>query len=549
MKIHLLKLFLILSIGGLFFTSCSNDDSADFAIEKNNQLASTLGKDESMVRFSELLSKAAYEKKEVRDFLKSQALEKFDNGYNVFYPIVKDKKVDGDKTLKEILVSYAKDAEELNNIEAAAPLINIHIPEIAELKVATLDTQDEEIPVLYSNNLYLNGEVVDTLGEDEIPAFALFVVDESGSVQKRQSSLRSSNPQLTINSEYEFTDYSFSPVHSQKSMLKTSGGEVLSQKYYKDGWVPKTDIDPELLQAYQNSANNLRATRSMMYYRMATPNQTPGTMRSDVKDCIFRFKIAGDAFERLEGIATDNGKNPLFNGSTSNKKSALSREEVLRRLLTGRAFCFLFRIEGVINGQTVVSEGMKVYVTPEKLFNLYINESYRHPTGFRHSKYTYSINKSNITEKWYYPMDHGHDTRLNSWDVAYQPIDKRVVAYLVDPNDGQTRNITETYEVTYVTSNEVGADITGKIKEIITIGINGKVNNSTTTSKKVTTTYQVNLKNEELDRFDFNFFDDYPIEKTLSGGNYIVPIRKGKGVIETSILPVSNSFFTYKRFQ
>jgi hypothetical protein len=32
-------------------------------------------------------------------------------------------------------------------------------------------------------------------------------------------------------------------------------------------------------------------------------------------------------------------------------------------------------------------------------------------------------------------------------------------------------------------------------------------------------------------------------------GKYIVPIRKGKGIIETSILPVTNSFFTYKRFQ
>lgn len=188
MKTYSLSLLFVLLLGSLFLTSCSNDDSETLGFEKSvEQLPSTLGKDESMARFSEILSKATYEKKDVRDFLKSQALEKFDNGYNVFYPIVKDKKVDGDKTLKEILVSYAKDAEELNNIEAAAPLINIHIPEIADSKVATLDTQDEEIPVLYSNNLYLNGEVVDTLGEDQIPAFALFVVDESGSVQKRQN--------------------------------------------------------------------------------------------------------------------------------------------------------------------------------------------------------------------------------------------------------------------------------------------------------------------------------------------------------------------------
>lgn len=30
--------------------------------------------------------------------------------------------------------------------------------------------------------------------------------------------------------------------------------------------------------------------------------------------------------------------------------------------------------------------------------------------------------------------------------------------------------------------------------------------------------------------------------------SYIVPIRQGKGVIETSILPISNEFYTQKRF-
>lgn len=145
-------------------------------------------------------------------------------------------------------------------------------------------------------------------------------------------------------------------------------------------------------------------------------------------------------------------------------------------------------------------------------------------------------------------MEHGHDTRLNSWDIAYQPIEKKVVVYLVDPNDGQTRNITENYTVTYITKNEVGANITGKIKEIVSIGINGKIDNSTTTTKQITTTYSVTYNNERLDEFQFNFFNDYPIENTTTDGKYIVPIRKGKGIIETSILPLTNGFFTYKRY-
>lgn len=545
------KLFLILGIIGIFLlSSCSNEEELNMSTNNSSSLTkSILNRYEGMARFSEILSKATYEKKEVRDFLKSQALEKFDNGYNIFYPIIKDKKVDNVNSFKDILISYAEDKEELENIEKVVPLLNIHLPEITALKVRDIDTKDEEIPVLYSNNLYLNGVIVDSLGVDEIPAFALFVVEESGSVQKKQNTLKSSNTSLSINSEYEFIDPTFSPAYVQQGLLKTSGTEILSEKYQKEGWVPKGDIDPELLDVYRNSLSNLRATRSMMYYGMSTPNQTPGSMRSDVKDCIFRFKIARDAFERLESIATDGGKNPFFNGSTSNKKTTLSREEVLRRLLTGRSFCFMFRIEGVINGQTVISEGMKVYVSPEKLFNLYINEERKHPTAFRHTKYTYTINKNSLKEKWFYPMDYGHDTRLNEWDIAYQPITKKVVIYLVDPNDGQIDNIEDKYSVTYITTSEAGANISGNIKEIVNIGVNGKITTSTTTVREVITRYTVTHKNERLDEFQFNFFNDYPIEETVNNGDYIIPIRKGKGIIETSILPITNSFFTYKRYQ
>lgn len=548
MKIKLLILISFL-LSAFCILSCSNNGDRDF-LSTDTGLSSSLmmNKEKGMARFSEILSKAVYEKKEVREFLKAEALKRFDNDYNVFYPIVKDLAVDGKKSFREVLMEYAASRDELESIEKSVPLLNIHLPEILNLKVKDLNAADKELPVLYSSNLYLNGTIVERLNADEIPAFALFVVSESGSVKRKQGFLKCSNSELSINGDYEYVDATFVGNKDSRKFLKEAGYEVLSEKYMRDGIVPRNDIDPELLEAYKNSVSNRRATRCLMYYGMTNLNQTPGNVRSDVKDCIFRFKIAPDAFQRLESIATNGGKDPFFNGSTSNKKSALSREEVLRRLLTGKAFCFMFRIEGVNNGQVVTTEGMKVYVTPEKLFNLYINESYRHSTSFRHSKYTYSINTSNIQEKWFYPMDHGHDTRLNEWDITSQPITKRVVVYLIDPNDGITENVTEHYSVTYVTSNEVGANISGKIMEIITIGINGKLNSTTTTTKEVTTTYAVTHSNEKLDEFEFNFFNDYPIETTVNDDKYIVPVRKGRGIIETSILPISTNFFTYKRF-
>lgn len=124
---------------------------------------------------------------------------------------------------------------------------------------------------------------------------------------------------------------------------------------------------------------------------------------------------------------------------------------------------------------------------------------------------------------------------------------KKVIVYIVNPDEGFTKEVTETYSVTYITNKDFGGDISIPIDKI-KLGINGKLNSSNTTSKTVTTHYKVTETSERIDDFQFNYFDDYPIEN-IDAGRYVIPIRKGKGVIETSIMPISNKYFNQKRFE
>lgn len=119
--------------------------------------------------------------------------------------------------------------------------------------------------------------------------------------------------------------------------------------------------------------------------------------------------------------------------------------------------------------------------------------------------------------------------------------------YIVNPDEGFTKEVTETYSVTYITNKDFGGDISIPIDKI-KLGINGKLNSSNTTSKTVTTHYKVTETSERIDDFQFNYFDDYPIEN-IDAGRDVIPIRKGKGVIETSIMPISNKYFNQKRFE
>lgn len=118
---------------------------------------------------------------------------------------------------------------------------------------------------------------------------------------------------------------------------------------------------------------------------------------------------------------------------------------------------------------------------------------------------------------------------------------------MINPDEGFTKDVTENYSVIYISGGEIGGNLSIPIDKI-NLGINGKLTSSKTTTKNVTYTYKITQSNERIDEFQFNYFDDYPIEDVVSG-NYVVPIRKGRGVIETSILPISNKFYTQKRFQ
>ena len=75
--------------------SCSSIVEQDLAVgtTQRNPKEVVLTKDSALQAFAKILSKATAESKEVRAFLKKEALQKMDNDFNIFYPIAKEKTV------------------------------------------------------------------------------------------------------------------------------------------------------------------------------------------------------------------------------------------------------------------------------------------------------------------------------------------------------------------------------------------------------------------------------------------------------------------------
>lgn len=165
---------------------------------------------EAQIRFAKLLSQAASGSIEVRRFLKKEATKQFDNDYDVFYPLVKDKIVADGKSFRDILLSYTTDPSELTEIEQSQLLLNILIPDLTlfwDFNAEKWDVNDAEIVVMCrddeSDTMYENGEDVGQMEKGEIPGFPCLVVKNNE--RMRVKSVNTCSGEAT----YEFVSDAF----------------------------------------------------------------------------------------------------------------------------------------------------------------------------------------------------------------------------------------------------------------------------------------------------------------------------------------------------
>lgn len=96
----------------LCMTACQKDELS----ETNQSATESVSEKKTLLsNFAEVLSKVIYDRQDVREFLKSEAIKQFDKNYDVLYVLVKDKMIGG-STFRDILVEYSSE-DEIAHIE------------------------------------------------------------------------------------------------------------------------------------------------------------------------------------------------------------------------------------------------------------------------------------------------------------------------------------------------------------------------------------------------------------------------------------------------
>lgn len=490
-------------------------------------------------KFAVLLSTAVSNSASLRHFLRAEALAQFDNDYDVFYPLVKDKIVSDNQSFREMLLSYCKDEDELKQIENSLPLLTIYIPDLRlfwDFSAESWNANNEEIAVICrsddDNTVYEKGESIGNLPSSEIPGFPCLVVKNNERVKMTHTNTR------TGDACYEFVDDVFDGSLRKPQTrdsdydiyLETNGRDTPEIERYK----PETSI---LWGAKMELGNVPGAcVRDYIYYGITKENN-PGVLNRNIREELYCFKINPAAFGK---IADQEGPDPGLQ-TISKEGGEFTNEEILEKIWKGGNFEIAFNCYVASeNASEAMEKRLTFSLNPRTLFSiLKVHVHHKNSTMFRHSKNTYSVDVDNLESRWVYPerLEYS-DSKVfvEPWDLYNKSLSLHLFVEEID--DSQTIETQRSVVNEYCNKSDFSFDLGGSAGGI---NIAGKLgygfSNTTTTSSSVKVVTQTGSDN--LGSLSFYFYD--PIIKAVTNNNTYYLHAVNNGTVTAVILPVDVS--------
>lgn len=537
LKTHVMKKFLFVLASAFFMLSCSQEEFT--SIENNPQGVPELTIAQTQLKFAKLLSKAASSSIEVRRFLKEEALNRFDKDCDVFYPLVKDKIITGNKTFRDVLLSYCEDENELTQIEASQPLLNILIPDLSlfwDFNAQNWDINNPEVAVLCRDDergtLYEGGENIGSLPKGEIPGFPCLVVKLNERLKVAGTNARSGKV------TYEFVSDAFDG--SIKSPQARHSDFDINFEPTEDlaKYVDKSEILPSVIKAWEEFKNVPNAyQRDYVYYGITKAN-TPGVLKRNIREKLYRFRINPKAFGKIADASQD----PKLD-TPSQGKRYLENWEILQRIWTDGEFEFRFKsyIAGEDN-KDAMQHTLVFSIDPRKVFSIKkVHVHHKNSTMFRQSKNFYSVDINNLESKWIYPeklegKNYESQVFLLPWDLYSKSLAIHLFVEEFDLSQTIEKSVSVVSEFTSKSdfSREQTGEVGDGIKQTTKLGYGLSSTSTVTNTTKVTTT----TGSDDLGTLSFFYYD--PIIKTGSNGSYQL-YSVYNGTVEATLLPMDIS--------
>lgn len=455
---------LLAAISPWLLLACSDDLNKEVNYEPQQIVSTTtVSVDSALSSFAQILSNAVSDRKDVREFLKTEALKKFDKNYDVLYIAVKDDLI-GDRTFGEILSGYSADGQ-LDLIEQTVPDLNIYLTRTAFLDVypENLDIDDASTPVAVaakdSVNFYCEGMREFSLPKGEVPGFHVFVVGENSRVIVDNSTNKSLTPK-----RYRFVDDAFDGTKAETASLKSMT-------------VPSAKVGQRALDAYKyfysndGSIHQMGLQRDYIYFGL-TPNKTQGSYVKNVSEYIGSLKMPISTMYKIADQRTggDEYADPFVqnDGKIEKRGTSYSYSDLVNIVWAKGTFDFQFEV--ITSSQTAAAISY-VPLTPDQLWTISYSYSKKHKTWFHRTRHTYVINVNDFKAKdviFDSPIDMG------KWNIAEEALYRTVKIRECDKGKEITKS------VTYSNEKMKSRNFKGDLK--VSLGFNIKVVNANTSA-------------------------------------------------------------------
>lgn len=418
----------------LSFSSCSK-----YIVEPSKaQLADVRDEQSAMENFSIALSQAVFAYPEVRNFLKTEALKRFDYEDEVFYPLVKEANIGNLGTFREILVRELGGEEKMIQIEKELPTLTILVSDASWFDpegfcLDRWDTSDAYVAITcrerdgICRKLYGNGYLLGEIEEGTIPGGPVLIV-------KKSERMVASAPTKSGEVKYSFL---FDEFDASKNPVDTKGR--YSWDYLNEEQPNMSDlvsetvlnsINPDLIKSYNLFKNNSFACQNDYIFYGMTSNSTKGKLRTDVKNKIFRIKLLASAFPRVFDDSLKNDIRFVDTWKTQDYGKGYgvepSKEDVYLKLWGDGHLEILFTI--LAGSRSGTSSVYPISVSARDLFsvkdNVVMREQWKAYMFCWHIEWRYTFGKfgeeikkrdqHTLTERWYYLP---YPIELPSWDL------------------------------------------------------------------------------------------------------------------------------------
>ncbi|MCT4285926.1 hypothetical protein CMU66_16795 [Elizabethkingia anophelis] len=504
MKKILLSAILLSSIIACREESLSNRD-AQLQAQQNLLDVKSVYKQE----FSIALAKALASNADLRDFIKKEALKKFDNDYDVLYQMVKDRMVGG-KIFKDIIAEQYDKKENLEALERLYPTLTIFVPELPmdSFSAEKWNSRTEIPQVAYTLDTTNDTPIVNEKGEEYFleakytPSFPVVVIKENERVKIstnnsiRNNTIASNSPAVIQNNVLKGSSYNFEflddAFNGNKSNIIQKSASVKRMSTISNASL----VDSKLQQAYEIYKNADGWQRDYIYYDI-TPGQQKGQFKYDYQEYLTSIRI-DDFFSISDQTNTGD---PTF----------------LRALERGwTEGMFDFRINVLVNANNGIGSSIVKYFScgPGDLFDLVYEQK------------RISLGVLVWVIKDIQPKTKLINIPLFSWDLNQYASTIKISIEEVDLTEEETK--TDTRSVKFATN--FGIDTDGLIKKI---GI--KFGASLERNESSTVTYKVTKSSDQLGDVTINFADK--IITGFDGGSYVGRENYSSGKYKITVEP------------